>query len=85
MLTVNSTEFQNRIGYYTDLLEEGITIRLYRKKPSARTLILKAQRVEENDTEVNQKQKILKLREKYKTYKPKYYSSGLQLQNVVRT
>lgn len=59
-MTISSTEFQQRVGYYLSLMEKGMELILEKKKPGKKYLVLSMKILPGNDDEnVGRKKRFL--------------------------
>lgn len=81
-MTITSTEFQQRVGYYLELAEKGEDVNVTRLKPTKATFKIIKQK-EKPQQVLNEGERILKELKKFKFKSTG--ETGLELQRRVRS
>ena len=84
-MIVTSTEFQQNVGRYLKLAEEGEEIQINKLKPLKNSFKLVKVKAKTNKKPKNHIQEILKLAKKYQFHSGVKGENGLKLQRSVRS
>ena len=78
-MQITSTEFQQKVGYYLDLADQGENIEIVKQKPLGKVyqIVPKKQKAATVKKLAEKKSKWVKLVEKLETYNLKFDTGGL--------
>ncbi len=83
-MTISSTQFQQKVGYYLNLADKGETIVIEKLKPAGKTFVLKKGSTKKQDSEKDRIKDLMKFI-KENTVKSSTGESGLEFQRRVRS